>query len=276
MHARLPLLLAALAGSVAVPMAVLVEEPRAPAAPRGALLEAAPRPAGQAFAIETPARAIAAPLAHHVLPTDTSLADLHEALRAAYERIDLLNQTLRTRDELWEARLERSRLEDDLHVMLQREFPEIVAQQDPNAEDSTEDEIVGLLLAVAEWIGPETVETDDGEIAGPRTIVLADLRSFVGDSMVRRLAQRLPAWNLQRALTPYPGSWCALGEEGTRSGCVLYDMREVDGEAVPVGSVRVEHDDPRVGAAIGAYEAVSWRRARDLEAVLGLPAGVLE
>ena len=276
MHARLPLL-AALAGSVAVPVALLVEEPRAPAAPHGApLLEVAPRPAAQAFAIETPARTVATSLARDVVPPDTSLADLHEALRAAYERIDLLNQRLRERDELWEARLERSRLEDDLHLMLQREFPEIVAQQDANAEDSTEDEVVGVLLAVAEWLGPETVETDDGEIAGPRTIVLADLRAFVGDSMVRRLAQRLPFWNLQRALTPYPGSWYEIGDEGTRSGCVVYDMREVDGEAVPVNSVRVSHDDPRVAAAIDACEAVAWRRARDLEGVLGLPAGVLE
>jgi hypothetical protein len=277
MHiARTPLLLAA-ALLTATPLAVLVDQ-EAPPPGRATLLQRR-----QAFAVPVALPECDGPAAPAALPVpatderDEELARLRAALVALAAENAELREALKAQDEQWSARLDRSRLEDDLYQMLEQEFPALVLRHDPNSNDSVEEQVVDTLLDVADSLSPLIVTVDgEEEHVGTRRIGLAEVRAAVSDATIERLADRLVSWNREQALTPPPGSWSACGAGGGSSGAILYDMREVGGEIIQVERLEVPSDDPRVELAEEAAERVAAARARDLEALLGLPVGALD
>ncbi len=273
------LLLSALAATTVVTLAVLVpnhEEPEMRCPP----LRRPPVPGSERcfdLGEEAWRRAPSqpAPVGGLVDERDAEIVRLRLAIVVLADEGASLRTELIEQEALWEARLARSRLEDELHEMLVHEFPDITAMEDPNADVPIEDQLVAILLGVAEWLGPQAVEIDGVERAGPRPIGLADVRATVSDGTVRALAQRLPWWSLQLALWPAPRYRRGCGNGGGRSAATLYTMREIDGEVVSVLSDELASDDPRVEAAKRANDRVRQQRARDLEALVGLPFGAL-
>ena len=279
MVATRALLLVGLAAAVALPMAVLVEdEGHEPIHPH-----TLPSPCAGASSLRFELEVLSEPAAHatpqslHLAlpdPRDAEIERLREALLAAAEENGRLREELRDQTLDYAERLDRRHLEDDLHEMLRRDFPAVVGAFDPNAEESPEDEVVALLLQVADWLAQQGLEAGTEEALPSRAVHLADVRDVVSDSDILALAGRLPQWNEQLALAPCPQTWWA--EDPPRSGSTLMRAWVEDGEVIVVPVVELAHEDPRIQAAHEARYAVLDRRARDLEGVLGLPAGALE